>query len=142
MGDSFVTINNFLSNVQSLFLNVKFPADQLLIVYFTVFGILATIITIGSSLTKEWRQDLIIKYLFKKKFVLFYGLYLFVSFIFFSFIYFIKISSLEGLSFLFLLVLFIWTFIFLILFIKNLDRKSLYNEIYRRFIKETKDAKN
>ncbi len=130
-----------ISNLINSFSNFKFSTSELFIIYFTALGILATIITIGSSLTREWRQDLLIKYLLKKKFVLSYSLYLIFSFVALVLFYSLEYSYLENLSFLLLIILFVWTFIFLALFIKNLDRKSLYKDIYKKFESEVKNVR-
>jgi len=131
--------NSFITFI-SFFDNFKFSPEQLLVSYIAVLGILATIITLGSSLTKEWRQDLIIKYLIKKKFVLIYALYLLFSFILFSVIYSMNSDYNENIAFILFITLFVWTFVFLYLFIKSLDRKELYNEIYHKFEGEIKNA--
>ncbi|MFA7708315.1 MAG: hypothetical protein WCX73_05180 [Candidatus Pacearchaeota archaeon] len=127
-------------SVINLFDNFKFPPEQLLISYIAILGILATIITLGSSLTKEWRQDLIIKYLIKKKFVVFYAGYLLISFILFTLIYSVNIKFLENISFFLFIASFIWTFVFLYQFIRSLDRKRLYQDIYSKFREDLKNA--
>src|SRR3989344_1483765 len=123
---------NSPSTFVSFFSNFKFSPEQLLVSYIAVLGILATIITLGSSLTKEWRQDLIIKYLIKKKFVLVYASYLSLSFVIFVLIYSINPTCIVNIAFLLFIILFLWTFIFLYQFIKSLDRKELYKEIYNK----------
>jgi hypothetical protein len=131
---------NSLGTFVSLFSNFKFSPEQLLVAYIAVLGILATIITLGSSLTKEWRQDLIIKYLIKKIFVLVYAGYLLISFIIFVLIYAINPACVVNIAFLLFIILFISTFTFLYQFIKSLDRKELYKEIYNKFEGELKNA--
>lgn len=116
------------------------PQDYL-IVYFTILGILVTLISITSSLTREVRQDLIVKYFLRGKLVAYYSLYLLITFAITSLLYFFDYVYLNILVFLLFIVTFFYSFIFVALYILGLDRKRFYSKLFEEFKKEVKSKK-
>lgn len=130
-----VDIINFLNSYYIL------PQD-FLITYFTILGILVTLISISSSLTKEIRQDLILKHYLKNGFVKGYIGFVSLSFIAVSIIYYLNVKYLNLIVFVLFIILFIYTLVFSILFILNLNRSWFYKIIIKSFRKEINSKKD
>lgn len=125
------------------FLNSYYISPQdFLITYFTVLGILVTLISISSSLTKEIRQDLILKYYLKNGFVKTYIGFILLSFIIASVIYYLNIKYLNLTVFGLFIILFIYTLAFSIWFILHLNRAWFYKKIVKSFRKEINSKKD
>src|SRR3989344_2586722 len=126
-----------LSALNEFYIN---PQDYL-IVYFTILGILVTLISITSSLTKEVRQDLITEYYLKSKFVILYLTYIVLTFIITCVLYYFEPEYLNAIIFILFIITFFYSLIFAGLFILRLNRSWLYSQIFEHFKKETNSKK-
>lgn len=132
-----ILILQVLNSINEFYIN---PQDYL-IVYFTILGILVTLIAITSSLTKEIRQDLIVKYYLKSKFVILYLIYIVITFIITCLIYYLDSKYLNATIFILFIITFLITLIFSGLFIIRLTRNWLYSQIFEEFQKEVNSKK-
>ena len=110
--------------------------EAILTTYFTVLALLVTLISITSVLTKEIRQDLIIRYYFKTKLIIWY-----FSFLVGSFLVIIISNNCEHhstFSLIIFIILFGWTIGFIITFIKSLTRGKFYSALFEKFKKESR----
>jgi len=110
------------------------PQDYFLIL-FTVLGILATVISIATSLTKEQRQDLILEYGRKDPWVVSYLGWIFFSFLIPYILYLFYPESINlqvGINLLFMFS-FVFTFLFIFYLISSLKREKIYKKIFREF---------
>lgn len=127
-----------LSALNEFYIN---PQDYL-IVYFTILGILVTLISITSSLTKEVRQDLITEYYLKSKFVILYLTYIVLTFISTCLFYYFEPQYLNAIIFILFIITFFYSLVFAGLFILRLNRSWLYSQIFEHFTKEVNSKKN
>jgi uncharacterized membrane protein len=128
------SFNWFFSTVGSN----TFSLESYLFLHFSILGIIVTLIALTTTLTKEVRQDLIWNYYLKTKLIIFY-----ISFIVFSFlltlsIYLFSPSNLSFVIFVLSIVIFLYTIIFIICFMRRLKREWLYKQIIREFKNEIK----
>jgi hypothetical protein len=120
--------------------------DSALTVYFAVLGIMVTLISISSVLTKEIRQDLIIKRYIKNGKSISFLIFLITSFL--TIIMFNLLDfPIKGITTLLLfIILFIWTVYYIIQFITSLSRRWFYHQLFgslknslKKSSKKTKD---
>lgn len=116
------------------------PGDYLLN-QLTILGILATMVALVTTLSKDVRQDLIEKYYLRSKFALAYVSYLLASFLLVVVFYYNNLSKTNVLVSSLLVVTYVYTLIFVVVFIRRMNRAWLYREIVRRFKKELKQRK-
>ncbi|MCF7871626.1 hypothetical protein K9L97_01205 [Candidatus Woesearchaeota archaeon] len=116
------------------------PENSLLL-YFTILGILVTLISISSSLTKEVRQDLFYNYYIKSKFLISYLIFYLISFIITFSFYVFEWEYLDVLLGTLFIILFAWSVFVIFLFVKNLSRNWFYGQLIRKFKSELKKTK-
>ena len=137
----FLLFMTFTLNLLSDFYrNVYISPQDYFVVFFSILGIIATILAIAVSLTKEQRQDITIDYLLKDNFTKLYLGLIFFSFVIPFCFYLIFPSSiiLQIIITLFLMINFISTFFFIFYFLLNINRKSIYNKLFNEFKGEIK----
>src|SRR5574341_1287213 len=127
-----IFILQILSSLKEWYIN---PQDYL-IIYFAILGILVTLISITSSLTKEVRQDLINKYYLKSSFLIIYLIYFVITFVITSLLYYFEPKYLNEIIFILFIITFFFSLIFAGLFILRLNRSWLYSEIFGEFQRE------
>src|SRR3989338_5024196 len=127
-----------LSALNEFYIN---PQDYL-IVYFTILGILVTLISISSSLTKEVRQDILIKYFLRGKLINFYSLYIILTFAITCLLYFFESKYLNAIVFILFITTFFYSFVFVALYILGLDRGKFYSKLFEEFKKEVQSKKD
>lgn len=135
-------------NLEILIQLLKLPNEyhidpqQYLLLYFTVLGILVTLISITTSLTKEIRQNLIIKYYLKNLEIRVFIIWFVSTFVITYIFYFYESQYLDLFIYATLLITFLWTTKIAISFTVNLNRKYFYEKVINEFKKEVKQTKN
>ena len=122
-------------------MNLEFINPQILLIqHFVILGILVTLISISSSLSKEVRYKFIRKYFWVEKYFLVYLGYFLLSFLITAFLYSIQndvnINNIYPIIFSLFLVLFFWTIFTVTKFLQKLDRDN-FNRIIIKKIKES-----
>jgi hypothetical protein len=115
--------------------NIYISPQEYFIIFFTILGIITTVVSIATSLTKEQRQDVIIYYFFKDKFIKFYLIFILISFLLPFCIYLLNpLSKVLQLIVSFLLMVnFLLTFSFIFYVIESLKRRSIYKKMLVEF---------
>lgn len=125
-------IISLISNNKNYFVS----PENYILSFFTIIGILVTLISISTSLTKQVRQDLITKYILKRNFILYYVIYLCINLLFsVSFFY---LNYPIDVLLIFYVFMILYTFYFVARFILTLNRNTLYDEVLREYKKELK----
>ena len=119
----------------------EWSIKDFVLLQFTILGVIVTLVSITSSLTKEVRQDLIIKYMLRRIGVEWFILYFISSFLIVSVLYFFEINYLGCVIFGFVGLSFVTSFIFVVFYIYNLRREKFYDILLKKFKKEVKTAK-
>ena len=107
--------------------------EGFLILYFTVLGILVTLIAISSSLTKEVRQDLFFKYYINSEFLIPFFIFYIVSFLIGFTGYIVNFGYLNLFLIISVPLLFVWLLGIIRLFVKRINREWLYKQLFKRF---------
>ena len=118
--------------------------SEFLLLNFTILGILVTLISISSTLTREVRQGLIKKYYLLSPYVKCYMLILILSFfiIFLLSYYNDPFNNMIALTQALFALLFALTISFTVWYLTSLNRKWLYERIFDNFCKEISTKTN
>lgn len=113
--------------------------ENLLLQFLVILGILVTLISISTALSKEVRYKFIWKYFFKEKYLRTYFLSFISLFLLTLITYIIKKELLNLGGLIIFSTLFIWTTCIILIFIRNLNRGHFYSLIIKKLKKEIKD---
>jgi len=120
----------------------EWSIKDFILLQFTILGVIVTLVSITSSLTKEVRQDLIIKYILRRFELEIFILYFISSFLIVSLLYFFETYYLGCVIFGFVALSFVLSFLFVVLYIYNLRREKFYEILFKKFKKEVNKDKN
>lgn len=109
------------------------PLESFLILYFTVLGILVTLIAISSSITKEVRQELFFNNYINSDFLRLFFIFYIAPFLIGFIGYILNFRYLNQFLMLSIPILFFWVLYTVILFIKRTNRGWLYQQLFKRF---------
>jgi len=120
----------------------EWSIKDFILLQFTILGVIVTLVSITSSLTKEVRQDLIIKYILRRFELEIFILYFISSFLIVSLLYFFETYYLGCVIFGLVALSFVLSFLFVVLYIYNLRREKFYEILFKKFKKEVNKDKN
>ena len=107
--------------------------DSFLILYFTVLGILVTLIAISSNITKEVRQGLFFDYYIDSDFLRLFFICYIAPFLIGFFGYVRDVKYLNQFLIISIPILFFWTLYTVRLFVKRINRDWLYQKLFKKF---------